>query len=347
MMIPNKIIENDLKEILQGDVQWNVFQGANVLVTGATGFIAGYIVETLAYLNETTDSLPVKIYALARNEHKLTHRFSHLINNVNFTTVIQDVNTPWMSDAKIDFIIHAASDASPKKYLNAPVDTIKANTLGIINLLELAKKNNAKLLFLSSGAVYGDNETLEISESSYGVVDPLHPRSCYSESKRLGEAMCMAYWRQYGVAITIARISHTYGPTLNLDDGRVFTDLVADAIADRELVIRGDGLDSRPFCYITDMVRGLFFILINGIAGNAYNVGIDEELSIVDLAELIKKVSGKMYLKINVNNYSQLKREQIRSAGHFNLCKLKSLGWKDLISPEEGFRRMYNYYASQ
>jgi len=345
MKARNKIVEGDLFTIIEESLDWESFQGKKVLVTGASGFIGGYIVDVFALLNEQRYKKPVTIYALARNEKKLINRFSYLLSNDWFVPIIQDVTDPVDTITKIDLIIHAASDASPKRYLKNPVETIKANTVGVINLLELAEKNEAKLLFLSSGAIYGNNNEIEISETDYGIIDPLHSHACYSESKRLGEAVCMAHFRQKNTPISIARISHTYGPTLSLDDGRVFTDFIADALEERDIQVRGDGRDLRPFCYITDLITGLFYILTSGGSGEVYNVGAEDELEISELARLVRIISEKEYLRIVIAQQSET--SNIRVQGHFNTGKLKNLGWRAIVSPESGFKRMFQYYAEK
>lgn len=338
----NNIIEDDLAEITNSSsVPWEKLQGKHVLVTGATGFIGGYLVDTLAFLNETKFESPVRIYALARSAEKMQNRFSYLIGREDFVSIIQDVNDFKKIDEKIDIIIHAASEASPKKYLKKPVDTIKTNTIGTINLLEIARQHNSQFLFLSSGAVYGNNDEEVLSETSFGALDPLHPSSCYSESKRLAETLCMAYGNQYSIHTNIARISHTYGPGLDLEDGRVFTDLIADAIADRDLLIYGDGFDSRPFCYVTDLVVGLFFVLFKGLPASVYNIGADDEMTILDLAKLIIYITEKNYLKIKINNACS--EVGIRKSGVFNLSKIKKIGWQQRVVPEIGLKRMYSY----
>lgn len=343
MLIPNSIIAEDLLQISRANIPWQNLNGLNILITGATGFIAGYLIDSLAYLNAVLPEFKVKIYALARNQEKLNQRFPYLLNTACFEVIIQDVCLGWFPDFKVDLIIHAASEASPAKYLSSPVETIKANTLGTLNFLEIARQHQAKFLFLSSGTIYGCTQEDEVAETSQGCLDPLHPRSCYAESKRAAESICMAYFRQYALEIVIARISHTYGPGLKLDDGRVFTDLIADALAERNFTIHGDGLSSRPFCYITDMVSGLFLLTINGESGQAYNIGMPSELTILSLAELIKQISGKAYLDIQFTPHYA---DNIRSSGHLDIKKISCLGWKPLISPAEGFKRLYDYFLA-
>ncbi len=337
----NHILAEDVKKIVETSLQWHRLEGLNILVTGATGFIGSYIIETLAYLNEVKLHVPVKIYAWARSQTKLEQRFEHLLNRSDFYPVIQDVCMAWQNLENMDLVVHAASEASPKKYLSQPVETIKANTIATINILEALKSGKAKFLFLSSGEVYGNKAETSISEYSFGSLDPLHPRACYSESKRLAETLCQAYFRQFGVLTYIARISHTYGPGLNLNDGRVFTDLIADAIAGRDVCIHGDGLSSRPFCYITDLISGLFFILLNGEAGQAYNVGAEQETTILDLANLIINISKNNDIKVKFTNQYD---KNIRQSGHFNIDKMKSIGWNPNIRPEFGFERLYRYF---
>ena len=213
-------------------------------------------------------------------------------------------------------------------------------------MLALARLHGAKLLFLSSGTVYGEDTSGKqaIAETDFGPLDPLSPRACYGEAKRLAETLCAAYARQYGVHTGIARISHTYGPGLSLDDGRVFTDFIADLLADRDITIKSDGLDSRPFCYISDLIAGLFLILFKGDPGEAYNVGSTDELTIRNLAHLLLDISGKGDLKVDIAGATRDTNAPPRSSGHFDIAKIKRLGWRPSVAPETGFARMYAFY---
>jgi nucleoside-diphosphate-sugar epimerase len=326
---------------------WDRFAGKTVLITGASGFLAAYFVEFFTWLNEQGKQHPVTIYALSRDHCKLLNRFPHLAGRADFVPVIQDVCAQLTIPVQIDFVIHAASPASPKHYLQDPVGTTRANTLGTLNVLELARANDARLLFLSSGTVYGMGaSSLPITETDFGPQDPLDARACYSESKRMGEAMCAAYSRQYGVHTSIVRISHTYGPGVALDDGRVFADFIADVLAERDIVLASDGLDSRPFCYIADATAGFLTVLLQGEAGAAYNVGMDKEMTILELAQLIARLAPKTGTQVLVPAPSGEARPNIRSNGYFDITKIAKLGWRPTTSPAIGFKRMLSYFMS-
>lgn len=343
----NPVIERDLAAIAAQSLPWASLYGRRVLVTGATGFLGAYLVETLAYLNEIRGAqAPIQILALARNREKLAARFEHLIGQTFFTPVIQDIAQPWSVDETVDYIIHAASLASPKYYLAAPVDTIRANVLGTMLLLELARKTHARLLFLSSGAVYGQalGDSDEIGEQDYGSLDPLDARSCYGESKRLGEAACLAYWREHQVPALIARVSHTYGPGVDLNDGRVFSDAVSSVLRGEDIRLHGDGMDSRPFCYVSDMTAGLLLLLLKGQAGEAYNIGTTEEMTVRNLAEQVIRAAGPSSLKVVCNTAPGAYGQAARSSGHFNVDKIRALGWKTTVSPEQGFAHTLEYF---
>lgn len=348
MIRRDPFIERDLATIVGEALPWERLFGRNVLVTGAAGFIGGHLADTLAFLNERNPDARIGIYAMARNPDRLAARFAHLQGRPDFHPVAQDVIEPWRPPRGIDYIIHAASPASPGRYMAIPVDTIAANTLGTHRLLELARAHEARFLFLSSGTVYGQNPggNAEIAETDFGPLDPLEPRACYGESKRLGETLCAAYQRQYGIHTAIARISHTYGPGLALDDGRVFTDFIADLLADRDIRIHSDGMDSRPFCYITDLIAGLYLVLLSGGPGEAYNLGATRELSVLELARLLLTISGRTHLQVRLRTGAPTPAAP-RSSGHFDIAKIARLGWSPRIEPEQGFQYMYRYYETR
>lgn len=342
----NPIIEGDLREITGLALPWESLNGKRVLVTGASGLIGGYLIEALSYLNESALSTPTTIYALARDEQKLRQRFAHLYGRTDFVPLIQDVASPIVGIDHADFIVHAASDANPRAYLQDPMGTIRANVLGTMNLLELARATNSRFLFLSSGAVYGQSQDSDapITETGFGASDPCDPRACYGESKRMGETLCSAAFRQQGVDALVARISHTYGPGANLQDGRVFSDFIADAVAGRDICIKSDGLDQRPFCYIGDMTAALLLLLLKGTRGEAYNVGADEEMSIGALAKLIAGLPPEGAVNVVFAPQQRIATPASRDKGHFHIAKMRALGWNPSVAPSEGFRRMYAYY---
>lgn len=347
----NCIIDNDISEIISENLNWSYFAGKTILVTGANGMLPAYIVYTLIGLNESIlKSNPCKILALVRNREKSLLKFENFIKRDDFSLLVKDVSTFSACEEKIHIIIHAASQASPKYYGVDPVGTLKANTLGTMNLLELARKNCVKkFVFISSGEVYGvlDGSKKNIDESYTGNVDITNVRSCYAEGKRMGENMCVCYSHQYNIHVNMLRLCHTYGPGCAIDDGRVFGDFVQDVVNNRDICLNSDGSAKRSFLYVTDMIRALFYILLNAKTNEAFNIASEKETSILDLANLLCSLFPEKGLKVKLSENKQI-RGYIKSAStnaSYNIEKLKSLGWNEKVSVREGFKRMILSYG--
>jgi UDP-glucuronate decarboxylase len=342
----NKIIQQDLERIVKSNLPWDRLEGKTVFISGANGFLPAYLVESLLYLNrEKESSQKIRVIGLVRNRDKALLRFSNYLDRPDFKIIVQDVCHIVQIDEKIDFIIHAASQASPKYYGVDPVGTLTANVIGTHNLLNLAKNNNVEsFLFFSSGEVYGEvlPDRIPTKENDYGYVDPTNVRSCYAESKKMGENMCVSWFHQYGVPTKIVRPFHTYGPGMSLNDGRVYADFIADILNNRDLLIKSDGSAIRAFCYLADAVQGFLTVLLKGESGQAYNVGNDHgEASILDLANRLVSLYPEKRLKV-------IKQKIIPPPGYLrsnilrncpDISKVRQLGWEPITSIEEGFQR--------
>lgn len=339
----NKIMSEDIREILSENLPFEKLKGKTVLISGANGFIPSYIVNTLLVLGN------INVIAVVRNKERAEKKFAHILNNPNLKLLVHDVSEPFDCDEKIDFIIHAASQASPKYFGADPVGTLKANSIGTYNLLELARKNNVeKFLFFSSGEVYGviDENTPKITEEYNGNIDCTNVRSCYGESKRMGENMCVCYSHQYEFPVNMIRLSHTYGPGVQLNDGRVFADFVADIILNRDIILNSDGSAKRSFCYITDMIIGMFYVLFYGKNQNAYNIASSVETSILELAQMLVSLYPEKQLKVIINKdvFQKGYIKSVSSRSDFSTTKLQSLGWTQKIDIAVGFKRMIESY---
>lgn len=344
----HSIVEEDLQRIVSSPLPWNRLFGKTVLITGANGFVPAYMLETLMYLNETADA-NIHLVALVRNKEKALRRLGHLAGRPELTMVVQDVRDPYRGPEAVNYLIHAASQASPKFYSSDPVGTFETNVLGTRRMLEVARNARSEaFLFFSSGEVYGRaaDASIPVSESAYGYLDPIDLRSCYAEGKRGGESLCACWHAQFGVPAKIVRLSHTYGPGMDLNDGRVFADFVADMVAGRDIVMKSDGSARRPFCYLADATIAFFTILLNGKSGEAYNVGSDSETSILDLAEMLCRLFPERNCRV-------IRRERDPgdpylvspvSGGHFDLSKIRSLGWEPVTNIETGFERTVRSY---
>jgi nucleoside-diphosphate-sugar epimerase len=348
----NLVIEEDLKDITDAGLPWQDLEGKNVLITGANGFLPAYMVETLLYLNDRKLNKPVNVLGLVRNRAKALKRFSHYEGRKDFELLVQDAAAPVIADRKIDYIVHAASQASPKYFGTDPVGTLLPNVLGTYHLLELARKNAVEgFLFFSSGEVYGevDERKVPTKEDDYGYLDPTNIRSCYAESKRIGETMCVSWHHQYAVPAKIVRPFHTYGPGMDLQDGRVFADFIADILHTRNIVLKSDGSAIRAFCYLSDAVTGFFTALLKGKNAEAYNVGNDKgEISILGLANLLVELFPSKKLKVirdeKVGSDGYLKSKITRNCP--DISKMRTLGWEPKYSLREGFERTVRSFSA-
>lgn len=347
----NLIIKEDVEHIISKCSFWDHFKNKTILISGANGFLPAYLVETLVHLNIAFPEHNTKVIGMVRNMEKAKNRFPHLLSNKNFELLEQDVCSYTSTSQKIDFIIHAASQASPKYYNIDPVGTLNANVLGTVNLLNLAKEKQCEsFLYFSSGEVYGQVEEhrLPIDELTFGYLNPTDVRSCYGESKRMGENLCVCYHHQYGVKAKIARPFHTYGPGMLLDDGRVFADFVANVVNKRDIVLNSDGSAQRNFCYLADATIGFLTVLLNGKDGEAYNVAnAREEHSILELANIVVNVKPEFNLKVIVNNQQQQNTNYVKSPiskGAPNINKVNQIGWSPTTTVQEGFLRTINSF---
>jgi UDP-glucuronate decarboxylase len=341
----NSIIQSDIEQLSSSALPWHELANKRVMVTGGGGFLAAYLVKTLLNVSKI-NNLNIKVIVISRRESKGLSRLFPYRHFENLEIISWDVSSPLPAHfPKSNFVIHSASQASPVFFETDPVGTLKANSVGTMHLLDYSIRSDAeKFLFFSSGEVYGqlDDTNKEISELDYGYLDPAKLRSCYAESKRLGETMSIAWSHQYGVNTSIVRPFHTYGPGMALDDGRVFADFVSDAVSRRDIVIRSNGLARRPFCYITDATRGFFTVLFKGESQQAYNIANPSaEVSIRELAEEIARIFPERALRIRFegqlpgSNY--LKSPITRQMP--NIDKAKSLGWNPEVGISKGFER--------
>lgn len=340
----NPVIKEDLKFITDSAIPWVALEGKNILISGANGFLPAYLVETILFLNEERFKTKARVFALVRNKEKAINRFAIYRDRTDLIFVIQDVCEPVNIKEKIHFIVHAASQASPKYYGKDPVGTLSANVLGTRNLLELARiKKVESFLFFSSGEVYGEvsEKDIPIKENVYGYVDPTNVRSCYAESKRMGETMCVCWFHQYDVPAKIVRPFHTYGPGMSLDDGRVYADFVSDIVNNRNIIMKSDGSAIRAFCYIADATVGFFTVLLKGSNGEAYNVGDNQgEISILNLANLLVGLFQEKNLKVKkkgVIEEGYIRSEVTRHSP--DVSKITGLGWMPKHSLQQGFVR--------
>ena len=339
-MIINEIIDEDCEQIIQENNSLKQLFGSTVMITGASGMIGSYFVYTLMKLNEKYDA-KIKIVPVLRNINKLNEQIK---SNKHVYPIIQDVTEKINYPEPIDYIIHAAGPTSPNIMKKQPVETNFANTLGTANTLLLAKDKNTKgYLFISSREIYGNplNNEKYFTEDSFGYVNHLIPRNGYAEGKKAAENMCIGFKEEYGLNTKIIRLAHTYGPGINIKDGKVQSDFIQNVLNNENIVLKSDGLSIRTYTYISDAISAMLNVLLNG-KDEVYNVSDENnEVSIKELAEILVSICPEKKLKLEFDIPLELNKGNASfKLGILSSEKIrKELNWKAKYSIKEGFER--------
>jgi len=314
------------------------FEGQRVLVTGGAGFLGTWLCNVLVRQNADV----VCVDNLASG---LESNISNLKSFDNFRFVRHDISQPILFDEKIDVVMHLASRASPLEFDKFPIQIIKANTLGTWIALGIAKKHRSKLLYTSTSEVYGDAEVTPTPETYNGNVNPVGIRGCYDESKRAGEAICMAYIRQHGIDVRIARIFNTYGPLMRAEGvyGRVVPRFIDQALNNKPMTIFGDGKQTRSFCYVTDQIEGLMRLAWMEEAENeVINIGNPVEKTVMELAEMVREITGSN----SSFEFYPLPQDDPRKRCPDISKARKFLKWEPEINLEEGLKKTIDWFGS-
>jgi nucleoside-diphosphate-sugar epimerase len=335
----NNLYQEDIASIASCDINWKALDNHRILITGATGMIGSFFIDTLMYRNKRYDS-NISIYAVIRNAIHAKNRFGMYWKNPLFKFIVQDVIEKINLTENVDYIIHGASNAYPASFVADPVGIMKANILGLSNLFDYGiEKNIKRVLYISSGEVYGEGTGNDFTESYSGYLDYLNPRSCYPVSKRATETLCIAYSVQHNIDAVIVRPCHIYGPTITKADNRAFAQFTRDVLAKRDVILKSKGDQYRSYCYVADCVSALLVILLYGETRNSYNIsGKDSNVSIAELANYIALTGGRKVV-FNISTAEEQKGYSVISRAVLDPGKLESLGWQAKYTLPEGIKR--------
>ena len=311
-----------------------------VLITGGAGFIGSHLCDRFLADGHTVIVVDNLITGSTRN-------IQHLAGRDGFIFIKHNVSNYIYVDGPIDVVMHFASPASPSQtattsYLQLPIQTLKVGALGTHNALGMAKANRARFVLASTSEVYGDPLEHPQKETYWGHVDPVGPRSVYDEAKRFAEAITMAYHRTHDVDTRIVRIFNTYGPRMQLDDGRVVPNFVGQAVRKEPLTVYGDGSQTRSFCYVSDLVEGIVRLL-NSDEHEPVNIGNPDEITILDFAQAINRITGNP-AGIKLEPMGRTKGDPQRRRPDISKAR-RLLNWEPVVPLEEGMRKTIEYFA--
>jgi dTDP-glucose 4,6-dehydratase len=306
----------------------------SVLITGAAGFIGSHLCDHFLSKNYKVIGIDNLITGNLKN-------LSHLNSNMDFQFKKIDITHDFNIENSIDYILHFASPASPIDYLKIPLETLRVGSLGTENVLKIALKNNARILIASTSEVYGDPLVHPQPEEYFGNVDPVGPRGVYDEAKRFQEALTTAYHTFYGLDIRIARIFNTFGSRMRVNDGRAIPAFMGQVLRGESLTVFGDGSQTRSFCFIDDLVKGIYKLLHSNYT-KPMNLGNPDEIALIDFAKEIIAMGGtenKIVFKPLPVNDPIKRKPDINKA-------MKILNWQPLVSRKKGLENTFNYFKS-
>ena len=338
-LIDDKLYIKDVERVATTKLKWEKLNNTSILITGATGMIASFLIDVIMYKNQKND-LKCKIYAISRNKEKINKRFSKYIDSEYFEIVILDINDKIDLDIKkIDYVFHAASNTHPVAYVTDPIGTITTNIMATYNLLNFSVDHNIKrFVFASSVEIYGENkgDCEKFSEDYCGYIDCNSLRAGYPESKRAGEALCQAFIKQKNLDIVIPRFSRVFGPTMLLSDTKALSQFIKNGINNEDIVLKSKGTQLYSYTYVADAVIGFLICLFNGKNGEAYNISSEKcNIMLKDLAKIIannvnKKVIFELPDEVEQAGYSKATKAVLNNE------KIKQIGFLPKYDMEEG-----------
>lgn len=346
----NEFYMEDINYVASLELPWEKLKNKSIMLSGATGLIGSFLIDVILEKN-IKDNLNCTVYALGRNKEKAMARFSQHQNNPHLVFIPYDVKLPLVLDnvGVVDYILHLASNTHPMLYATDPIGTITTNIIGLQNMLEFSVEHKAtRFVFSSSNEIYGENRgDVEIFDEDYcGYIDCNTLRAGYPESKRCGEALCQAYKVQKDLDVIIARVTRSYGPTMNMSDTKAVSQFIKKGIAGEDIVLKSAGTQYYSYTYMADAVSGLLWAMLAGENGEAYNIAdIHSDIMLKDLASIIAEINGKKVVfeipdEVEAAGYSKATKARL------NGSKLQNLGWNPRYNIKSGMERTIDILKS-